>query len=79
MQNPRAERHDEPALLRDVNELRRRQQPAGGVLPTHQRLETRGTTCVEVHDGLVAQQERAIGHGSLQFRAQGEAVHDRGV
>ena len=58
LEHPRADRHDEPGLLGQVDELVRRDQPALGVLPAHQRLGARRSVAVgERDDRLVEDAE----------------------
>ena len=56
-QHPAAERDDQAALLGDRDELRGRQQPAGGVVPAHQRLEAGDPLRVQVDGRLVVQHQ----------------------
>ncbi len=39
LDHPRADRHDEPGLLGDVDELAGHEQPALGMVPSQQRLD----------------------------------------
>src|ERR1700734_1077962 len=48
-----AERDDETSVLSHRDELDRREQPAGRVIPTHQRLGRDESSRVRIDDGLI--------------------------
>jgi len=56
-QNPPAERHDEPGLFRDRNEVERRNHSQHRVLPSHERFEADDLIRRQRHNRLVQQQE----------------------
>ena len=56
-EHPGTERHDEPGLLTEREELLGQQQPALGVPPAHERLRTHHFPPVQVDDRLVVQLE----------------------
>jgi hypothetical protein len=47
----RGQRRDQAVLLGDAEELRRRQQPALGMLPAHQRLDAVGLAARQASTG----------------------------
>ena len=60
-EDPLAERDDQPGLLGERDEVRRRHGTADGVVPAEQRLEPGHLSFREVHEGLVAELELAFG------------------
>ena len=58
-QHPFAERQDQPGLLGDGDELRRRDRPARRMGPAQQRLEPGRPVLLQVDDRLVGQRHRA--------------------
>ena len=58
-EHPGADRHDQPGILGDRDELGRRNQPARRVVPADQRLERADAIVLEVEQRLVEQFELA--------------------
>ena len=57
LEYPQAQRHDDPGLLRELDELVGREQPPLRVLPAHERLDTDHAPVVELDDRLVVEAE----------------------
>ncbi len=57
--DPPTHRDDEPGLLRDRDELGRREQPTARMVPPDERLEAEGPARAEVDDRLVVEDELA--------------------
>ena len=53
LQNPFAERHDEPDFLGERNEFRRRDQAARRMVPAQQGLETADLVFAQIEDRLI--------------------------
>ena len=84
-QGPRADLQDQGALLGDRDELARREQPALGVLPAHERLDRVQRAAVERHDRLVVEPqlsgveraaERPLGRDALERSVAKRLVED---
>jgi hypothetical protein len=69
-EHPAAERHDEPHLLRQRDEVERRDEPALRMVPAEERLGTHGARRAEGDDRLVEQTEvrgaRVVGRGDVR-------------
>ena len=65
-QHPLAERHDQPGLLGERNELGRRDHAALGMVPAQQRLEAADLVALEVDERLVVELELAVGERLAQ-------------
>ena len=65
-QHPLADRHDLAALLGQLQEGRRRQQPEVGVVPAQQRLHRGDGAGLQVDLGLVPELERAVLGAAVQ-------------
>ncbi len=77
VEDPRAQRHDQPGLLGDVDEIARSHDAAPGMAPAHERLHAEDHATAEIDDRLVQQGERAQGDRPLQLGPYLEPV-DRG-
>ena len=77
--HPEVERDDQAGLLGGGDELRRRDQPALGVLPADQRLEARDPTGIELDDRLVGDPELVALDRAAKVGLQPEATKDAGV
>ena len=71
--DPAADRHDQPGLLGDRDELVGRHHPALGVVPAQQRLDAGDRAVVQPHDGLVVELELPGGDRALQVGPQLQA------
>src|SRR5680860_1298993 len=70
---------DQPAVLGDVQELPRTEQPTGGVRPAHECLVSDHVGVGQGHDGLVVHHELPGGDRLTQLVLDGEAGQRLGV
>jgi hypothetical protein len=66
LQHPRADRDDQPGVLRGREELARRKQAALRVLPAHERFEADYLVPCEMHERLVVHAELVAEQGAAQ-------------
>ena len=78
-QDPAADGQDGAVLLRQLDELAGRDEPALGMLPANERLDAGQTSRVEAHDGLVDDAQLLQLDSSLELRAELVALADDGV
>ena len=78
-QHPLADRHDEAALLRDRNELRRQNKPERRVIPADQNLAAGHGPADEVDLRLVMQHELVLLHGAAQVVFDHHALDGAGI
>src|SRR5216684_1308861 len=74
-QHPPADGQDEPRLLRQRDELGRREQPATGMLPAHQRLRAGDLAGRQRHHRLVVETELAALQRAAQVGLELEQLH----
>jgi len=71
-----AERDDEPGLLRGIDELPGRDEPAGRVVPAHESLHADSAVVHEPEHRLVVDDELALAQGTGELRDEGRPVCD---
>ena len=76
--HPLAERHDQPGLLGERNELVGRDQPAGRMPPAHQRFHAAPLPGLDVEERLVVHLELASCDGVAQIAFEGVAGFELG-
>src|SRR5207253_5420386 len=76
LEHPPPERDDETALLGERDEVERRDHPALGMLPAHERLEARDPLGLEGYERLVVQHELVVLERALQLGPELNLTHD---
>ena len=69
-EHPVADGYDRARLVGEMEELRRGEPTAGGVVPAQQCLGPDGTAAVGGHDGLVGEDEFVVGKRPFEFGAE---------
>ena len=75
-EHPAADRYDQPGVLGEGDELVRRDETAGGVLPADEGLDPSDGVRVEIEDGLVGEEELVRSDGNAQVGLKLEALAD---
>ena len=78
-QDPGPDRHNQACLLGRRDELEWGDEPALGVLPTHQGLEPHELAAVQVHQGLVEDDKFLAFHGPSQINFHLQERHSTGI
>ena len=76
---PLAERHDEAAFLRDIDEIVRGEESATRVAPAQQRFHTDKLLLIDADLWLVEKLELLTAEGASEFVLQDQSVHGAGV
>ena len=77
--HPAAERNDQPRLLGQRNERERREHPARGMIPAHERLDAGDLARLQQDDRLIEQRELVAVDRVAQIGLELEPLHRLGV